>query len=947
MKFLFRLFKAKSKETPATPSPVEQKATLDSLPQESLAQRASDSSDADLQREAVIRLDYGQVLKQLAFHSAESSVIQRIARKRVAELLESEKLSLATLRDDCSDSQALLGTLGFCREDKYVLEVLSEETRESELTAMASRVDSAKVRKAIAERVSAAEYLKPLARDMKSKDKTAYRIVKEKLDVLREAEREQHAFDMEVADICEALELHAKRVVDNRYAARLQVIVDRWEKLNRVVNEGFKARYDYAVKACQALLDEQKEKLEAEALTETALKNLPDDRKRVLSDIAGLYAELFDAEVLDETHSTAFSGRLIALKSNWEKLKLLDVSRETEKQVYLPLCEAFESSLKFFASHGTLVQQLKALSDVPQAEWAREHSQQLQRYLRQAHYLEEQSPSSVVTDAKALKANIDAHLNEAEEKRKNTLRQIGGLIRRGVSAAEAGRIRQAVGFRHSVREKVEELGEQNLPRSLKTKVEALEESVEKLIDWQRYAVVPKKEELISAMEALTQVELAPETLATKIKQLQNDWKSLKQSGEDRQEDLWVRFNEAAQRAYEPCKAHFQQLSNLRAENLGKRKALIQQLEQYLALNDWENADWSQVEKTLRIARQEWHSYSPVERSALTGIQTAFDAVNDGIRHHLTAEFDKNRRAKEALVVQAEGLLTNSADIGEAIDKAKQLQGQWKQIGRCSRKDSDRLWKTFRGHCDAVFEKRSQEYEAKTQELNHTLEMADQIIAALGQIADKSGKALLDARADQERLTDEFQALGELPRGKKANVFRSYEKVMKSIESKLASERLARKEEGWTTFFDLVGQLNHYRFRRIVQDTQDEATPDAALLAERCGNFDHWPDGVQTLYQEAFDASSEDVEGNTQGNESDVRRLCVRSEILVDRSSPTEDQALRMKLQVEMLQAGWIQKDAHSLRTEKYALLKQWLALAPVNPDIYRAYVERFAACWKS
>jgi len=85
-------------------------------------------------------------------------------------------------------------------------------------------------------------------------------------------------------------------------------------------------------------------------------------------------------------------------------------------------------------------------------------------------------------------------------------------------------------------------------------------------------VLPKKEALVEEMEALANSTLHPKELAEKIKTMQAEWKTLSKGGENKDSDLWERLQKAADIAFEPCRAYFDEQDKQREENAEKRGA---------------------------------------------------------------------------------------------------------------------------------------------------------------------------------------------------------------------------------------------------------------------------------------------------------------------------------------------------------------------------------------
>ena len=127
-------------------------------------------------------------------------------------------------------------------------------------------------------------------------------------------------------------------------------------------------------------------------------------------------------------------------------------------------------------------------------------------------------------------------------------------------------------------------------------------------------------------------------------------------------------------------------------------------------------------KTLKLAREEWKTYWPVPRKIIKEQQAQFDALLDQLHGKIKAEYQANKNWKEKIIAEASEL-KDAVDLAAAAEKVKQLQQQWKSIGRSWPKDDQSLWDDFRKHCDAVFEKRKQLYDEANAQRDAVVEKA--------------------------------------------------------------------------------------------------------------------------------------------------------------------------------------------------------------------------------
>ncbi|WP_111640519.1 DUF349 domain-containing protein [Marinimicrobium alkaliphilum] len=313
---------------------------------------------------------------------------------------------------------------------------------------------------------------------------------------------------------------------------------------------------------------------------------------------------------------------------------------------------------------------------------------------------EEKAQASEQTETQATEESSEQQAAQAEHKaRKQALRKLTETLHRGLGAARRGEVRKARGIHREVHEKQGKLGK--LPEHIKAKLDTLDAAIEELSDWHDFAVTPKKHELIEIMRGLIGSPMSAPDLAEKIHKLQDEWKLISKGVQQHDEALWQAFHEASESAYAPCRAYFEAQAAERELNQRRRQELIEQVQTYLDDYHWDTPVWKDVEKTLKVARQEWKSYWPVPRKANSRLQKTFDTLMDAIHARLAEAYQAAKTEKQRLVDEAQAL-AESDDKSAAANGAKHLQQQWKHSGRTWVRDEQTLWKRFRKACDDIF-----------------------------------------------------------------------------------------------------------------------------------------------------------------------------------------------------------------------------------------------------
>ncbi len=154
-------------------------------------------------------------------------------------------------------------------------------------------------------------------------------------------------------------------------------------------------------------------------------------------------------------------------------------------------------------------------------------------------------------------------------------------------------------------------------------LQGLSQRLIELKDWQGFAELPKKQQLIEAIQQLVDKPLPVEQQSQRIKNLQAQWQMLNVS---EHHALWQQFKNLADIAYLPCQQFYAAQKQQRLENAKTREILCAQLEQYIAEHDWAKADWAKVRQTQQVAKQSWRAAFPIERHLSSALQKRFDAV---------------------------------------------------------------------------------------------------------------------------------------------------------------------------------------------------------------------------------------------------------------------------------------------------------------------------------
>jgi exonuclease SbcC len=225
---------------------------------------------------------------------------------------------------------------------------------------------------------------------------------------------------------------------------------------------------------------------------------------------------------------------------------------------------------------------------------------------------------------------------------------------------------------------------------------ALRARLAEMLRWQRWSMREQRARLCAEAEALIDSGIHPDALATRIRELREQWRALVTlAGEDAPEGITRRFHALCHRALKPARGYFEKREALRCEHTEAARALIREIEAALTSDQPEGLPGlrRRAGDTLRDAA----NLSSAERAAVVAALKRLLAQIDARLGAASAEALKRKRA---LLAEAEGLA--GSDPAKAAREIKRLQAEWKTAGRGSRREEEPLWKRFRAACDAVF-----------------------------------------------------------------------------------------------------------------------------------------------------------------------------------------------------------------------------------------------------
>ena len=305
----------------------------------------------------------------------------------------------------------------------------------------------------------------------------------------------------------------------------------------------------------------------------------------------------------------------------------------------------------------------------------------------------------------------------------------------------------------------------------------------------------KKTQLCEAAE-----KLADESdVISAFHQLQDLHQEYRETGpveKELREQVWQRFKTASTVINKRHQQHFEEIRAEEEENLVKKTALCEKIEDIVKQERKNTSDWDSQSKEIIALQQEWKTIGFTPQKMNTKIFERFRAACDEFFtkkgeyfKELKEKYAENAKRKQELVEKAQAL-KDSTDWKKTSDKLIALQKEWKTIGMVPKRLGDQLWEDFLAACNHFFEARNAVHADERNEERENLAKKNEIIEKLKQLAEG---AVENLQEEMRKLTDEFNSIGHVPFKEKDKMFKEYhetlDKLYKTLNIKASRRRM--------------------------------------------------------------------------------------------------------------------------------------------------------------
>ena len=291
-----------------------------------------------------------------------------------------------------------------------------------------------------------------------------------------------------------------------------------------------------------------------------------------------------------------------------------------------------------------------------------------------------------------------------------------------------------------------------------------------------------KNHLCEAAEKLAE---EPDVISAfhQLQELHQQFREVGPVAKELRDEVWTRFKAASTIINKRHQQHFDELRAKEEDNLVKKTALCEKVEDIVKDEHKGANEWEKLTKEIIDIQAEWKKIGFAPQKMNVKIFERFRAACDDFFSKKAAFFkemkqryNENIVKKQSLIEKAEALM-ESTDWKVTTDKMIALQKEWKTIGAVPKKAGDELWSKFLEACNKFFEARNAANAGTRNEERTNLDKKKAIISQLKELVEGS---VDDLQEKVKGLVDEYAKIGHVPYKEKDKLYKQYHEVLDKL-----------------------------------------------------------------------------------------------------------------------------------------------------------------------
>lgn len=409
---------------------------------------------------------------------------------------------------------------------------------------------------------------------------------------------------------------------------------------------------------------------------------------------------------------------------------------------------------------------------------------------------------------------------------------------------------------------------------------------------EKQANLEKKLEIIEKIKAMATSPDEANKSYNEFKELQQQWKDIKNVPADRASELWRNYQLYVEQFYDLLKLNSEAREYDFKKNLETKTKLCEAAEK---LADEE--DVISAFHQLQELHQQYLETGPVAKELREQIWTRFKAASTVInkRHQqhfedLRSKEEENLTLKTALCEKVEEISKQENKTASDWEKRSKeiidIQNQWKTIGFAPQKMNVKIFERFRAACDDFFGRKSEFFKEMKQAYAANIEKKKALVEKAQALADST-----DWKVTSDKLINlqkEWKTIGVVPKKIGDQLWHDFLNACnKFFEARNAANAGARNEEreNLEKKRSIIEQI-----KALVADAANATREKVQALTDEYNKVGHVPykekDALYAAYHEALDAIYKELNISNKRRrlddfKSNIRNMAKRGEDAID------------------------------------------------------------------
>lgn len=352
----------------------------------------------------------------------------------------------------------------------------------------------------------------------------------------------------------------------------------------------------------------------------------------------------------------------------------------------------------------------------------------------------------------------------------------------------------------------------------------------------------RKQEIIERIKALAATPEDADKGYNEVKELQAEWKEIKQVPAENATELWKNYQLYTEQFYDQLRLNHEMRAYDFKKNLEIKTHLCEAAEKLADVEDPISA-FHQLQKL----HQEYRETGPVAKELREEIWKRFKDASTVInkRHQdhfeaIKAKEEENLQKKTELCQKVEALnlddLKTYAQWEEMTKQVLALQAEWKTIGFTPRKVNTEIFERFRVGCDRFFQAKTAYFKANREKLNANLTAKNALIEKAEALKESTNWAATTNKLIE--LQKQWKEIGPVAHKVSDAVWKRFNEACNYFfDKKNAANSEQRKEEEANLELKkgVIAELE-----KLVEDAGDNLLQSVRDLQARWNEIGHVP-----------------------------------------------------------------------------------------------------------